>query len=126
MLSRTRIFISSIVVALSFAGASLVPGAAQAQWHNYCVAGHCVTHSNYTLGGVDPCTAINSQSDNADKALDNAEKEKAAADGMPQGGAKDAAESRAQSDIAAAEGQLHQADIAAFEWGCDTTGLHTT
>ena len=66
---RTKISttVITLVAALSFAGASLAPTAAQAQWHTYCTAGHCITHTNFTIGGVSPCTAIDA---NYSKAYD--------------------------------------------------------
>lgn len=126
MLTRTRTTMISLVASLSFAGAAVAPGAAQAIWHNYCVKGVCTTHGNYKVGGVDPCTAINAQSDGANHASDIAAQEKAKADKMAEGPAKTAAEAAAEADAQAADAASQQADRAAFEWGCDTTGLHTT
>jgi hypothetical protein len=59
--TKVRTTAITLVAALSFAGASLVPTVAQAQWHTYCVSGHCVTHTNFTVGGVEPCVGINAK-----------------------------------------------------------------
>src|SRR5580704_8284890 len=55
--SKIRTAAVTVVAASSFGAVALVPTAAQAQWHNYCVAGHCITHANYTSGN--PCGSYN-------------------------------------------------------------------
>jgi len=122
MLSKTRTATITLVAALSFAGASLIPTVAQAQWHSYCVAGHCVTHSNFTTGGVDPCVGINANYNKAYEALlEDIQTKKEQADKVH----PEMTQAEAQAQIEEAEAQVHLASIAAFEWGCDVAA-HTS
>ncbi|MGZ6576495.1 MAG: hypothetical protein ACXVHJ_36620, partial [Solirubrobacteraceae bacterium] len=43
-----------------------------AQWHNYCTAGHCITHSNYTLEGQHACGPADVTGTNPTSGLDDA------------------------------------------------------
>jgi hypothetical protein len=115
MLSKTRTTIITLVASASFAGASLVPTAAQAQWHNYCVAGHCITHANYTYG--DPCANYNKAYEGLLEALQR-QKELAVTvnPGEVQGYG---GEAEAKAAVEEAEARVHQAEIAAFEYGCN-------
>ena len=113
--TKIRTTVITLVAALSFAGASLVPTAAQAQWHTYCTSGHCITHTNFTIGGVSPCTAIDANSSKAYEGLLEAlqtEKE------LPDKVHPEMTEAEAQAGVEAAEAQVHLASIASFEWGC--------
>ena len=122
MLSKSRTTTITLVAALSFAGASLIPTVAQAQWHTYCVAGHCMTHSNYTTGGVDPCVGINANYNKAYEALlEDIQTKKEEADKVH----PEMTQAEAQAQIEEAEAQVHLASIAAFEWGCDVAA-HTS
>jgi len=122
MLSKTRTTTITLVAALSFAGASLIPTVAQAQWHTYCVAGHCMTHSNYTTGVVDPCVGINANYNKAYEALlEDIQTKKEEADKVH----PEMTQAEAQAQIEEAEAQVHLASIAAFEWGCDVAA-HTS
>ena len=118
MLSTTKIRASiiALVVSLSFAAAAVAPAVSQAQWHTYCVAGHCVTHANFTSGGVDPCTGINSNYNKAYEALLEAiqTKQEQADKVHPE-----MTQAEAQAKIEEDEAQVHLDSIAAFEWGCD-------
>jgi hypothetical protein len=98
MLSKTRTTIITLVASAGFVVAAVAPAASQAQWHNYCVAGHCTEHKNFTLGGVEPCQAIKANYEKASGSLSDAKT------------AKEKEE---------AEGQVHLSEIASFEWGCD-------
>jgi len=114
---RTKICtaVISLVAVLSLAGASLVPSAAQAQWHTYCTAGHCTTHTNYTIGGVSPCAAISSNYGKAYEGLLNAlqtQKE------LPDKVHPEMTQAEARAAVEEAEAQVNLAGIAAFEWGC--------
>jgi hypothetical protein len=117
---RTKISTAliSLIAALSIAGPSLVPSAAQAQYHNYCVGGHCFTHTNFTIGGQSPCTAIGGSYDKAYggllEALQN-QKE------LPTQVHPKMTPAEAQAAVEDAEAQLHLASIASFEWGCSIT-----
>lgn len=120
--TKIRTTVITLVAALSFAGASLIPTVAQAQWHTYCVAGHCTTHTNFTLGGVNPCGGINASSNKAYEALLEAiEAKKEQADKVH----PEMTQAEAQANIEEAEAQVHLASIAAFEWGCDAA-MHTS
>jgi hypothetical protein len=114
---RTKIRTTTVALAaaLSLAGASLVPAAAQAQWHTICTAGHCTTHKNFTIGGVSPCAAIDANYDKAYEGLLGAlqtQKE------LPDRVHPEMTPAEAQAAVEEAEGQVHQASVASFEWGC--------
>jgi hypothetical protein len=120
--TRIRTTAAGLIAALSFAGASLVPTAAQAQWHTYCVAGHCITHTNFKLEGNDPCGGINAKYNSAYEALLEAiEGKKTLSDKVH----PEMTPAEAQAEVEAAEAQVHLASIAAFEWGCDVA-MHTS
>jgi hypothetical protein len=55
IISRSRAALVTLATSAVFAVGGLAPAASQAQWHNYCIAGHCITHSNYTIEGVHAC-----------------------------------------------------------------------
>jgi hypothetical protein len=113
--TKTRTTIIALVASASFAAASLAPAVSQAQWHTICYAGHCTTHQNYTVGGVDPCTGLNSNYGKAYEALLEAiETKKEQADKVH----PEMTQSEAQAKIDEAEAQVHLVSIAAFEWGC--------
>ena len=67
--TKIRTIIIGLVASTGFAVAAAVPAASQAQWHNYCVAGHCTTHQNFTIGGKEPCEVIQSNYNNAYEGL---------------------------------------------------------
>lgn len=120
--TRIRTTAIALSAALSFAGASLAPTVAQAQWHTYCVAGHCTTHTNFKLEGTDPCGAINAKYNSAYEALLEAiEAKKTQSDKVH----PEMSQAEAQAGIEEAEAQVHLASIAAFEWGCDVA-MHTS
>ena len=127
MLSKTRTTISTLVAVFSFAGAAIVPTAAQAQWHTYCVAGHCITHSNYTIGGQDPCTAINANYNKAyETLLEDLQSQKELVNTVnPQLTQGEGGAAEARKKVEEAEAAVHLAEIAAFEWGCDVALRHT-
>jgi hypothetical protein len=106
----------TLIAALSFAGASLIPTAAQAQWHTYCMAGHCITHTNFTIGGVSPCTGISSSYDKAYEGLLEAIENKKEQAGKVH---PEMTQTEAQEQIEEAEASVHAASLASFEWGCD-------
>lgn len=122
--SRIRTATVTLLATLSFAGASLIPTAAQAQWHTYCMAGHCITHTNYTIGGVSPCSGISSTYDKAYEALLEAlQNKKEQADKVH----PEMTQTEAQEQIEEAEARVHAASLASFEWGCDVAAAaHTS
>ena len=113
----------SLAAALSFAGAALVPTAAQAQWHNICIAGHCITHTNYTIGGVSPCVGIGSNYGKAyDGLLEALQNQKE----LPDKVHPEMTPKEAQERVEDAEAAVHAADLAAFEWGCSVAAPSRT
>jgi hypothetical protein len=114
--TRIRTALVTLVAALSFAGASLIPTVAQAQWHNICMGGHCITHTNFTIGGVSPCVAINSGYDKAYEGLLEAIQNK-----QEQGDKvhPEMTQTEAQEEVEDAEARVHEASLESFEWGCD-------
>ena len=120
--TKIRTTIIALVASASFAAASVAPAVSQAQWHTICMAGHCTTHQNYTVGGVDPCTGINSNYSKAYEGLLEAiQTKKEQADKVH----PEMTQAEAQVKIEEAEAQVHLADIAAFEWGCEAA-MHTS
>jgi hypothetical protein len=114
--TKIRVAIVTLVTSAGFGVAALAPAASQAQWHNYCVNGHCVTHQNYTIGGKSPCEAIQTNYNNAYDSLLNAIDEKPLYIGGPS--PTQAEQERAQ-EIAEAEGRVREAEREAFTWGCE-------
>jgi len=113
--SKIRIAITTLIASAGFGLAALAPAASQAQWHNYCVDGHCVTHQNFTIGGKSPCEVIQSNYNNAYDGLLNAISEKPLYIGGPS--PTEAEQQRAQ-EIAEAEARVREAEREAFTWGC--------
>ena len=122
MLSKTRTTIITLVASASFAVASVAPAVSQAQWHTYCVSGHCITHKNFTSGGVNPCVGTNANYNKAYEAvLEAIQTKKEQADKVH----PEMTQAEAQAKIEEDEAQVHLASIAAFEWGCDVAA-HTS
>jgi hypothetical protein len=95
--------------------AAAVPAASQAQWHTYCVAGQCVTHTNYTIGGKSPCVNINGNLNSAEDGLLSALDTHQLLIGGP---SASQVEEERQAEIAAEEARVREAERASFEWGC--------
>ena len=120
--AKIRIATVALVASTSLAGTSALPAVSQAQWHTYCVSGHCTTHQNFTLGGQSPCTTITSGYNKAyESLLDAIQNEKEQADKVH----PEMTQAEAQAKVEEAEAQVHLASIAAFEWGCDVAA-HTS
>jgi hypothetical protein len=119
--AKIRTSIIALVASASFAVAGMAPAVSQAQWHTYCVSGHCITHTNYTSGGVSPCEGINSNYNKAYEGLLEAIQTKIEQADKVQ---PEMTQAEAQAKIEQAEAQVHLASIAAFEWGCDVA-VHT-
>jgi hypothetical protein len=113
--TKIRIAVTTLIASAGFGVAALAPAASQAQWHNYCVDGHCVTHQNFTIGGKSPCEVIQSNYNNAYDGLLNAISEKPLYIGGPS--PTEAEQQRAQ-EIAEAEARVREAEREAFTWGC--------
>jgi hypothetical protein len=114
-ITKTRITVTTIVASAGFAVAALAPAASQAQWHTYCVAGHCTTHQNYTIGGKAPCEAIQNNYNNAYDGLLNTLDEKNLYIGGP---TPKQAEEQMATEAAEWEGRVREAEREAFTWGC--------
>jgi len=108
--TKTRNTIAALVASASVAAVAIAPAVSQAQWHTYCVAGHCITHQNYTIGGVSPCTAINERLGKAEGAVGDYKEWKER---------HDAGEATAGKELENAEGEVNRARGEAFEYGCD-------
>jgi hypothetical protein len=113
--TKTRITVTTLVASAGFAAAALAPAASQAQWLNYCVAGHCTTHRNFTIGGKSPCEAIQTNYNNAYDGLLNALDQKNLYIGGP---SPTQAEEQQAKEVAEAEGRVREAEREAFTWGC--------
>ena len=114
-LNKTRVFVITLLTWAGLAAAAVAPSASQAQWHTICYGGHCTTHTNYTIAGQDPCTAISGQYNTDYGAyLD------ALANQQQQAVMVHPTESPAQTqaDVDAAEAQVAADQRAAFMWGC--------
>ena len=110
MLTKTRTTIIALVASASFAVASVAPAVSQAQWHTLVVAGHVITHGNFTIGGVDPCVAINERLGKWQQAV---------GDYTEWQNRHDAGEATATKERENAEGEVNRASGEAFEYGCD-------
>ncbi len=97
IITKTRAAIIALATWAGFAAAGIAPATSQAQWHNYCVAGHCITHANYTLQGQHQCGPADVTGTN------------------PTSGLADATKPVTDEDIAA---QAEQDQITQFEGGC--------
>ena len=71
---KCRAALLTILTSAGLAAAGIAPAASQAQWHNYCTAGHCITHSNYTIEGQHPCGPADVTGTNPSSGLDDATK----------------------------------------------------
>jgi hypothetical protein len=114
--NKIRTTVVTVIAALSLGGAALIPTAAQAQWHTYCMAGHCITHTNFTIGGVSPCVGVSSAYDKAYGNLLEAIQNKKEQENKVH---PEMTPAEAQAEIEDAEAVLHEESLASFEWGCD-------
>jgi hypothetical protein len=113
--TKIRTTTVALVASLGLAGAAALPSASQAQWHNYCVAGHCTTHANYTIGGKSPCENINQNLNSAQDGLLSAIDTRKLVIGGP---SVSQVEQERRAEIEAEEARVREAERAAFEWGC--------
>jgi hypothetical protein len=108
--TKIRTTIIALVASASFGVAAVAPAVSQAQWHTYCVSGHCITHTNFTEGGVSPCVRINGQLGKAQQAVGDYTEWK---------NRHDAGEATATKELENAEAEVNRASGEAFEYGCD-------
>ncbi len=71
---RIRTALIALATSAGLAAAGVAPTAAQAQWHNYCVGGHCITHANYTIEGQHVCGPADIAGTNPQTGLEDATK----------------------------------------------------
>lgn len=120
MLSKTRIVLATVATSAGLLVASVAPAVSQAQWHTICTAGHCTTHTNYTIGGVSPCSGVKSSYEKAYEGLLEALETKKE---LPDQVHPEMTAAEAQENVEEAEGRVHQAEVAGFEWGCDVAAM---
>jgi hypothetical protein len=121
--NKIRTTVVTLIAALSLGGAALIPTAAQAQWHTYCIAGQCITHTNFTIGGVSPCTGIGSAYDKAYEGLLEAIQNKKEQENRVH---PEMTPAEAQAEVEDAEARVHEESLASFEWGCDVAAPATS
>jgi hypothetical protein len=73
-IAKSRAALLALMTSAGLAAAGMAPAASQAQWHNYCTAGHCITHSNYTIEGQHACGPADITGTNPTSGLDDATK----------------------------------------------------
>jgi len=112
--TKIRTSIIALVAAAGLAGSAVAPAVSQAQWHTLVVGGQVITHSNYTEGGVSPCTRINGQL-GAGKELVGDDHDWLELKGISRAGMENATK-----ELENSEAIVHRAEQEAFEYGCDT------
>jgi hypothetical protein len=114
MLNRkTRTAIAALATSASLAGVAVAPAVSQAQWHTIVVGGQVITHSNFTEGGVSPCTRISGQLGSA-RNLVNDDHEWLQLKGISTAGTENATK-----ELESNEAAVRRAEQEAFEYGCD-------
>ena len=108
--NKIRTTVIALAASLSFAGAAIAPAASQAQWHTLVVGGRIITHSNFTQGGVSPCTRISGELEKATSQV---------GDYHEWIDRHDAGEATAKRELENAEAAVVRARGEAFEYGCD-------
>jgi hypothetical protein len=97
--SKIRTIIIGIVTSAGLMFAALVPAASQAQWHNYCIAGKCITHSNYNY--ANPCATGGTAASLTPEAQKKLEEEKK------------------KQEQEEKEGKVHGEEVEKFFYGCE-------
>jgi hypothetical protein len=111
---KIRTGILALVATAGLTGAAIVPAASQAQWHTLNVGGHIITHSNYTEGGVSPCTRISGQQGSAENLVGDDH------DWLEVKGIGTAGKENATKDLESNEAAVLRSQQESFEYGCDT------
>jgi hypothetical protein len=112
MSTKIRTAVTALIATAGLAGGSIAPAVSQAQWHTLNVGGHIITHSNYTEGGVSPCTRINNQL-GAGQGLVGDDHEWLELQGIGQAGKENATK-----DLETNEAIVAGAERESFEYGC--------
>ncbi len=113
--TKIRTSIVALLAAAGLTGAAIVPAASQAQWHTLNVGGHIITHSNYTEGGVSPCTRINGQKGAAENLVGDDH------DWLELKGIGQAGKENATKDLESNEAAALRTEQESFEYGCGTS-----
>ena len=111
--TKTRTTIAALVASASLVGVAAAPAVSQAQWHTLVVGGVTITHSNFTEGGVSPCTRISGQLGSA-RNLVNDDHEWLQLKGISTAGTENATK-----ELESNEAAVRRAEQEAFEYGCD-------
>jgi hypothetical protein len=111
--TKTRTTIAALVASASLVGVAAAPAVSQAQWHTLMVGGHLITHSNYTEGGVSPCTRISNQLGSFQNLVGDDH------DWLELPGLSQAGKENATKELELNEAGVRQAEREAFEYGCD-------
>ena len=111
--TKARTTIAALVASASLVGVAAVPAVSQAQWHTLVAGGVTITHSNFTEGGVSPCTRISGQLGSA-RNLVNDDHEWLQLPSLSQAGKENATK-----ELETNEAAVRQAEREAFEYGCD-------
>ena len=112
---KIRTILTSAAMAGTLAVAAIVPAVSQAQWHTICSAGHCTTHTNFTIGGKSPCENIKGNLNNAHDGLLSAIDTRPLRIGGP---SVTQVEQGRRAEIEREEARVAEAERASFEWGC--------
>jgi hypothetical protein len=113
--NKLRTIITAAIATGGLAIVAAVPAASQAQWHTICTAGHCTTHTNFTIDGKSPCENINQNLGGAQDGLLSAIGTRSVFIGGP---SVSQVEAERAAEIAAEEARVREAERASFEWGC--------
>jgi hypothetical protein len=114
---KIRTILTGAVAAGALAIAAIAPAVSQAQWHTICNAGHCTTHTNFTIGGKSPCQNIKENLNGAHDGLLSAIDTRPLRIGGP---SVSQVEQERRADIEREEARVREAERASFEWGCQT------
>jgi hypothetical protein len=111
--TKIRTTVIALIAGAGFAGSAIAPAASQAQWHTLVVGGHIITHSNFTEGGVSPCTRINQQLGSYQNLVGDDH------DWLEMKGLSQAGKENATKELETNEAGVRRAEQEAFEYGCD-------
>ena len=112
--TKIRTTIIALIATAGLAGTAIAPAVSEAQWHTIVVGGHVITHSNYTEGGVSPCTRINEQLNSAENLVGDDH------DWLELKGISKAGLENATKDLESNEAAVLRSRQEAFEYGCDS------
>ena len=112
---KTGFALLATIASTGFAAAAVAPAVSQAQWHTICYAGHCTTHTNYTIAGQTPCASLGSQySSDYGAYLDALQNQKEQALMVD----PTMSPAQTQAEVNDREAQVAADQRSAFMWGC--------